>query len=120
MMDLEHDLVHTMLSLLVDGASPMATFYPELRLELSPARQLSASQVVQLIEQMRHRGIITVRQLEPDGSWRPIDDDTYGRIVAEYGSGDRSADVVQQIFDRTDVWCEMTDQGRQEYDMKRK
>jgi len=107
------DLVHLILSLLIDGASPMSTFLPEVR--MTAGEEIPAREVASMVEAMTREGLLLTRILDERGNWRPLSVEGMEEVVVEYASGLRDQDMIKQLFDRQDIWCEITDRGRAEY-----
>ncbi len=103
------------LDLLPDGASSLSVLLPEARRTAPRTREISAEDVTEAMGALERRGLVRVFACDPDkAGFREATDDDRLEIFGDYRSGRRDASVIKAILDRTDLWLELTEQGRRD------
>lgn len=113
-MNLTDQLGYEMMALLFDGSAPLSVVFPEARVFLPQTQEIDVHSAIEWIRAAADKGWITLSVDEMDGNpWRPATLDDLVRIADEYKRGLRNPNEIRQIFDRFDLWLEISAQGRE-------
>lgn len=97
------------LALLPDHCAPLSIVLPQVL----PLTLTSIAEFFLALRQLENSHMIRIWDEDPSGNTREPSGDDYETIQSEYETGIRDARAVRQIFDRDDLWLEITGGGRQ-------
>jgi hypothetical protein len=101
------------LNLLPDATAPLSVLLPETRRITPRTREIAVDDVAEAIDSLERHGLVRVFARDPDREGvREATKDDRLNILSDYRRGIRDARVIRQILDRTDLWLELTEEGR--------
>lgn len=118
-MNVTDQLCYEMMSLLFDAPAPLSVLFPEARAFLPQTRAIDIGEALDWLQAASGRRWLTLTVDDMDGSpwpYRPPDAADFIEIADEYRQGLRDADEVLQILDRTDLWLEISPEGKSAVD----
>jgi D-serine deaminase-like pyridoxal phosphate-dependent protein len=97
-------------NLVVDFDVPYAVVYPEIRRDIQS--DLGPAEFDGVIRSMAQRHLLRLSVRDGSPTVRQPTAADHDAVVREYIDGERDPDRAGQLFDRADIWIDVTDVGR--------
>lgn len=105
-----NDVEYEILNLVVDGTMPYGVVFPEVRRDVQA--DLDVAEFDRLVRSLVERNLARLHVRDGGINPRAPTSADHKTVVGDYTDGDRDPDKVGQIFDRPDIWVDVTDLGR--------
>lgn len=101
-----------LLNLVRDGPSSFAAIYSALVRFYHYPPDVDLSWLIDSLAVLERQGLITGWQIDPDGTIRPLDDDTRRTNVRKYHDFFEKHQLEEFAYDEVGMWFQITDLGR--------